>query len=136
MVAGILARLEWNTAFFPVPSISSEVFSDAAGTLGCGAFTSTHQWFQITWPEDWHSIHITAKELLPVIVAAAIWGSRWSRQRICFRCDNMAVFELLLSRTSQDQLLMHFSALFVILRCLFQIPVLRDPGARHSKYSS
>ena len=26
-----------------------------------------------------------------------------------------------------------FSALFVILRCLFQIPVLRNPGARHSK---
>ena len=87
-------------------------FSDAAGTFGCGAFTSTHQWFQITWPEDWQLIHSKAKELLPIAVAAAIWGSRWSRQRIRFRCDNMAVVELLKSRTSQDQLLMHF------LRCL------------------
>ena len=126
---------DWNgTSFFPVTSISSEVFSDAAGTFGCGAFTSTHQWFQITWPDDWQSIHITAKELLPIVVAATIWGSRWSRQRICFRCDNMAVVELLKSRTSQDQLLMHF------LRCLsfyaayfrFQFCTTHVPGVQNS----
>ena len=34
---------DWNgTPFFSVTSISSEVFSDAAGTFGCRAFTSTH----------------------------------------------------------------------------------------------
>ena len=75
-----------------------------------------------------------AKELLPVVVAAAIWGSCWSRQRICFRCDNMAVVELLISRTSQDQLLMHF------LRCLsfyaayfrFQFCATHVPGVQNS----
>ena len=52
------------------------------------------------------------QELLPIVVAAAVWGAQWGRQRICFRCDNMAVVELLKSHTSQDQLLMH------LLRCL------------------
>ena len=63
----------WNgTSFFPATSTSSEVFSDAAGTFGCGAFTSTHYWFQIAWSDDWQSIHITAKELLPIVAVAAL----------------------------------------------------------------
>ena len=104
---------DWNgKSFFPVTSPTTEVFSDAAGTFGCGAFTATHHWFQITWPDNWQTVHITAKELLPIVVAAAVWGPHWSRQRICFRSDNMAVVELLKSNTSQDQLLMH------LLRCL------------------
>lgn len=126
---------DWNgRSFFPVTPITSEVFSDAAGTSGCGAFTTNHHWFQILWPEGWQSIHITAKELLPIVVAAAVWGSCWSRQRICFRCDNMAVVELLKSLTSQDRLLMH------LLRCLafyaayfrFQFCATHVPGVQNT----
>ena len=86
--------------------------SDASGAFGCGAFSLSQGWFQIIWPQHWQSIHITAKELLPIVVAAAVWGHTWQRQRICFRTDNMAVVELLKSRTSRDSSLMH------LLRCL------------------
>ena len=104
---------EWNgTSFFPVKTTSTEVFSDASGTFGCGAFAFSHGWFQLQWPDDWHPIHITAKELVPIVMAAAVWGRQWTRRRICFRSDNMAVVDLLKSGTSQDQLLMH------MLRCL------------------
>ena len=105
--------LDWNgKLFFPVTSPTSEVFSDAAGMFGWGAFTATHHCFQTSWQEDWRSVHITAKKLLSIVVAAAVWGPHWSRQRNCFRSDNMAVVELLKSQMSQDQLLMH------LLRCL------------------
>ena len=126
---------DWNgKSFFPVTSPFSEVFSDASGTFGCGAFTSSYSWFQICWPDNWQSIHITAKELLPIVVAAAVWGSHWSRRRICFRCDNMAVVELLKRHTSQDQLLMH------LLRCLafyaayfrFQYQATHVPGVQNT----
>ena len=119
---------DWNgTSFFPVTTTSIEVFSDASGTFGCGAFSQPHGWFQLQWPVDWQSVHITAKELVPIVIAAAVWGPRWTRKRICFRSDNMAVVSLLKSCTSRD---MH------MLRCLafyaanysFQITAKHIPG--------
>jgi hypothetical protein len=122
---------DWNgRSFFPVMSPSVEIFSDASGTFGCGAFAHPHGWFQLQWPDDWHSIHITAKELVPVVIAAVLWGYQWTRKCICFRSDNMAVVDLLKTHTSQDPLLMH------MLRCLafyaayyrFQITAAHIPG--------
>jgi hypothetical protein len=122
---------DWNgMSFFPATATSVEVFSDASGSFGCGAFASSLGWFQLQWPENWHTIHITAKELVPVVLAAALWGPQWTRQRISFRSDNMAVVELLKSYTSHDPLLMH------MLRCLafysayyrFQITAEHIPG--------
>ena len=104
---------DWNgSSFFAVMATSAEVFSDASGTFGCGAFALSYGWFHLKWPDTWHSVHITAKELVPIVIAAALWGPQWTRQRICFRSDNMAVVHLLKSCTSQDVVLMH------MLRCL------------------
>ena len=104
---------EWNgSSFFPSIAPFLEVFSDASGSYGCGGFAIPHGWFQLRWPQNWHTIPITAKELVPIVIAAAIWGPTWKRCRVRFRSDNMAVVDLLSSRTSKDQLLMH------LLRCL------------------
>ena len=104
---------DWNgTSFFPALSPSIEVFSDASGSYGCGAFSTPYGWFQLEWPEIWQPFHITAKELLPIVLAAALWGGLWKRTCVCFKCDNMAVVDILTSHTSKDQLLMH------LLRCL------------------
>ena len=54
------------------PSIT--VTSDASGTWGCGAFVG-NQWFQLAWLSSWLDIHITAKELVPIVLAGMIWGS-------------------------------------------------------------
>ena len=64
---------DWNgTSFFPVTDTSIEVFSDASGMFGCGAFAHHHGWFQLRWPAEWQSIHITAKELVPIVILAAV----------------------------------------------------------------
>ena len=46
--------------------------TDASGSWGCGAFTSSGQWFQFAWPEVWKGVHITVKELLLIVVACAV----------------------------------------------------------------
>lgn len=45
--------------------------SDASGLWGCGI--------------------IAAVELLPVLVAAALWGRQWWGFTVCSHCDNEAV---------------------------------------------
>ena len=70
----------WNGVSMFDSTIPSPPFatltSDASGGWGCGAFTSTGEWFQFRWPPAWDHIHITAKELLPIVVACAVWGHR------------------------------------------------------------
>ena len=56
--------------------------------------------------------HISVKELVPIAVAAAIWGPEWSTRNIEVKCDNAAVVAVLNSGSSRDPELMH------LLRCL------------------
>ena len=52
----------------------SHLTSDASGSWGCGAYTSSGQWLQLVWPAAWEDLHITIKELLPIILGVALWG--------------------------------------------------------------
>jgi len=47
--------------------------SDASGGCGCGAFFQD-SWFQLKWAGHLEGSHITIKELVPITVAAAVWG--------------------------------------------------------------
>ena len=89
------------------------VTSDASGTWGCGAFTSAGQWFQFRWPASWATVHITVKELLPIIMAGIVWGRAWSGKRVQCLSDNAAAVDILNSGKSKDKLAMH------LLHCLF-----------------
>ena len=83
--------------------------SDASGGWGCGAFTATGAWFQLQWPDSWASVHITVKELAPVVLACAVWGPHWRGRTV----DNAAVVAIIRSGTSRHPLVMH------LMRCLF-----------------
>ena len=87
--------------------------SDASGTWGCGAFWNAW-WFQLAWSDTacTGEVNIATKELIPIVMAAAMWGKAWEGQVVCCRCDNDAVVAVLNKRTSRDQDLMH------LLRCL------------------
>ena len=45
--------------------------SDASGSWGCGAYTSKGERFSLKWPDSWVKIHITVKELLPIVMGVA-----------------------------------------------------------------
>ena len=85
--------------------------SDASGSWGCRAHWET-EWFQLAWDNtpEMRATNIATQELLPVVVAAAVWGRRWSG--LC-QSDNQAVVAVLTSRSCRDKDLMH------LLRCLF-----------------
>ena len=88
--------------------------SDASGSWGCGAYENT-AWFQYQWSEATKAYNITAKELLPIIFAAAIWGAQWENKSVLCRCDNEAVVQILNSGTSRDPIIMG------LMRCLYFI---------------
>ena len=56
--------------------------------------------------------HITYKELVPVVLAAAVWGREWAGLTVQVLCDNLAVVADLNSECSKDAQIMH------LLRCL------------------
>lgn len=57
--------------------ISSDVlklYSDAAGVHGGFAAVFGSKWFVGEWPPDMKDLHITIKELYPIVLAIEIWG--------------------------------------------------------------
>ena len=105
----------WNGhSFFPQPTPSHHLFSDASGSFGCGAICpEMNTWCQLQWPEAWDEVGIAAKELVPIVLAAALWGPNWSRQHILFHSDNEAVVTIIQKRHAKHQLINE------LLRCLF-----------------
>ena len=105
---------DWNgSSFFPPPTPSVHVFSDASGVFGCGAFDTQRGWFKFQWRSEWADRSIAVKEMVPVVVAAALWGRAWEGRRVCFHSDNLAVVMVLTKRSAKDR------HLLALLRCLF-----------------
>ena len=121
---GFRSDLRWWACFLPiwnglcqlssvVPGAPTVVLtSDASGSWGCGAYTSDGWWFQLQLPESWRDTHITVKELLPIVIGPAVWGSRWRGLTVSCRCDNAAVIAIVNSGRSKVEKVMH------LMRCL------------------
>ena len=122
--AGFRSDLKWWSSFLPIWNgscpLSSltmalpkmELTSDASGSWGCGAYTSDGKWFQLQLPESWSDIHITIKELLPIVLGVAMWSSKWKGLLVSCRCDNAAVVAIVNSGRSKVERAMH------LMRCL------------------
>lgn len=112
---GLVLIQHWNGfSFFPSPTPAHQVFSDASGSFGCGAIIAgISSWFQLKWPTAWEDTGITAKELVPIVVAAALWGRSWGGKHIHFVSDNEAVVAIIMRRNAKLPLLTQ------LLRCLF-----------------
>ena len=90
------------------------IWSDASGSWGCAAVWDS-QWFQVAWQncEEFSEASIAAKEMLPILVAAAVWGRQWVGSTVLCNSDNEAVMAVLQSGSAKDKKLAH------MLRCLF-----------------
>ena len=62
---------------------AATVMSDASGNWGCGAFSGGH-WFMFKWTGPHY--HITVNEMLPIVMAAALWGLAWRSKTVLFLC--------------------------------------------------
>lgn len=117
---------EWNgtAMMWHVSRASPQVIltSDASGGWGCGAWWET-KWFQLQWQGLGESATygITAKELLPIVVAVAIWGKAWQGKVVVARCDNMAVVAIVNSGTSKEAKAMHLRRCLAFLEAKWAI---------------
>ena len=75
------------------PSTKMQLFTDASGTIGWGAYWSG-KWLQGHWSEAQLDMDITWKELFAIVMAVHTWGSLWQKQKILFHCDNQAVVSI------------------------------------------
>lgn len=96
-----------NTVWTPQITFSA----DASGNWGCGAIWKS-RWIQCSWHSTWRLKSIALKELLPIVVACAMWGLLWAHKQVQVQSDNSAVVEILRTRTSKCSDIMH------LLRCL------------------
>ena len=115
MVVAVWQEMEWGGhAGDSRPGLPCvEMVSDASGKWGCGAAFESH-WFQLKWQGlgNTQALDITAKELLPIVLAAAVWGQKWAGSGIIARCDNRAVVAIVNSGTSRESEAMY------LRRCL------------------
>ena len=104
---------DWNgVSFFPQLTPSVHVFSDASGSFGCGAFDPSGAWFSVHWPQHWMEVNIATEELVPLVVAAALWGTQWEDSHVLFHVDNTTVVASVQRLNARDHSLGQF------LRCL------------------
>ncbi len=90
-------------------------------------------WFQLPWDQTTVHLNIAVKELVPIIIAAVLWGHMWKGGKVMSRCDNIAVASVINSGYSRDNHLMQ------MLRCLFfieahnqfKIPAIHIPGTEN-----
>ena len=106
-----ISLLQCTTTLIPTAHELS-IQTDASGSWGCGAFFEG-RWLQLEWSEQWFTEHIMAKELLPIVLSCAVWGSTLAQHKVLFQCDNSSVVAALQKGSAKDNTVMH------LLRCLW-----------------
>ena len=85
--------------------------TDASSTIGCGGVYGTH-WFAHRWSSELLRLpfqHSSAFfEIIPIVIAASLWGHEWSRKRILLLCDNQAIVSVINKGRSESSLIMPF----------------------------
>ena len=80
--------------------------------MGLWSLLGAH-WLQLQWPSHLEDLSLVVKELIPVVLAAAIFGHQWSGKVIQFKIDNAAVVQVIEATYAKNSHLMHLVRLFV-----------------------
>ena len=75
------------------PSLAMQLFTDASGSRGWGAYWS-NRWFQSEWSSEQATQDIVWKELYAIVSTVNTWGHHWARRKILFHCDNSTVVDI------------------------------------------
>ncbi len=99
---------------------TADMWTDASGSIGCGAWIpASCEWLQLRWQGQMlltpqiAQEGITLKELLPIVLACAVWGRYWAGGVVKAHCDNTGAVAVVNSGYSRSEPIMH------LLRCLF-----------------
>ncbi|XP_071078479.1 uncharacterized protein [Haliotis cracherodii] len=104
----------------PVNSDFLQLFSDAAGGAGFGAYMQG-KWFNGAWPPQWATDgttrDLTLLELFPITLAIQIWGKQLANKKVLFYCDNQAVVTIINKQSTMAPRVMSLLRR-LILQCL------------------
>ena len=104
----------------PILATSLHLYTDAAQSIGFGATFGTH-WIQGKWPPSWKELHISVLEFYPILVSATIWAHLIKNHTIIFHSDNMAVVQVINSKTSKCPFLLHLLRQLVLISLQYNI---------------
>ena len=99
----------------PTDAADLELYTDASGRHGCGAYFQG-EWFHHEWqPHQQLSkdVSIQWQELFAIVAAALTWGHNWRQKHIRFYCDNLAIVNSWEGKSSKHPRIMS------LLRTLF-----------------
>ena len=82
-----------------------EISSDAAASNRCAAILGD-SWFALRWPDELDLPHIPILELVPIVLAASVWGMFWQSKRLIFKCDNSSFVSVLQNKSLKNGHLM------------------------------
>ena len=142
------ADLDWWARFLPTwngramfldtqwaDADSLNLFTDASGALGFGAFFEG-SWFRGPWLPHQKQPHrsIQWQELFAILAATSTWHKRLMGRRVIFHCDNLAVVHAWTGQSSRDpSLMVLFRELFFIAaQGNFTIKMVHVPGAHNA----
>ena len=94
-------------------SPSSGIPISSPRTTKSGATHQVPEWFQLRWAPPLLELQTAIKELIPILLACAVWGSHWHGITVRANCDNEAVVTVINSGYSKEPFLSH------LLRCIF-----------------
>ena len=126
---------EWNgmAMIQGTREVEASLTSDASGQWGCGAFSGS-EWFMLQWSSTYRECHITAKELVPIVIAASVWGRRWRGKTIKAWCDNSAVVCIVNQGSSRNQEAMHLARCLAFIKAKFDYTIVAShiQGAKNT----
>lgn len=87
----------------PMDSADVELFTDASGAHGFGAYLQG-SWCAGRWPQEWRDLgyvtNLALLELFPIVVAVELWGDFFRNKKIRFMCDNLGVVQAINQQTA------------------------------------
>ena len=88
----------------------------------------------LPWTGPITECHITAKELVPIVAAAALWGKEWQGQTVQVWCDNAAVVSIVNHGSSRDKQAMHLARCLAFIKAKFELELVAHiKGVDNSK---
>lgn len=100
-------------------SISLHMYTYASN-MGFGAFVGTH-WFAHERTPSWLDLHISVREMYPIILAIEFWEGEVKNKHIQFHCDNIAVVYAINKQTAKDPNLMKLVRRLVVQALIFNV---------------
>lgn len=80
----------------------------------------------LPWSGPTTDYHITVKEMIPVVIAGALWGSLWHGRTVLVQCDNAAVVSIVNHGSSKNEQAMHLARCLAFIMAKFNFHIVAN----------